>query len=295
MKNLSLDIIIPVGNVSKDFLNLREILKSSQDSPNNFILVIDDSSPTAHAKASMLARPEDGRKIHFVQSKVGNPGGARNLGLESATNNWTHFCDSDDSTNLTEISQLISSHASPNVEIVIGSFVTFETNSQCVTKIVFGSSSLSNLMMLAKHPGIWRWVVRRSLIGDTRFPSLSMGEDQLFIIQLLLKNPRIKFSEKIIYTHVTGNLNSLVGSKANICDLEEILEQVLHLKITFSKYVGLIFLMSSRMSVSLMKYGSITEKFKGFTLLLRLILKFTRILIGEIFGKISYCNKSEIK
>ena len=285
MKNLSLDIIIPVGNVSKDFLNLKEILKSSQDSPNNFILVIDDSSPSAHAKASKLARPEDGRKINFVQSKERNPGGARNLGLESATNDWTHFCDSDDSTNLIDISKLISSHTSSNIEIVIGSFVTFDTNSQCVTRFEFGSNHLSNLLMLAKHPGIWRWVVRRSLIGGTRFPSLSMGEDQLFIIQLLLKNPRIKFSEKIIYTHVTGNLNSLVGSKANICDLEEILEQVLHLRITFSKYIGLIFLMSSRMSVSLIKYGSTTEKFKGFTLQLRLILKFTRILTREIFRK----------
>lgn len=282
MKNFSLDIIIPIGNVLKDFSNLEEILESSQDSLNNFILVIDDPSPSALAKASTLAKSGDKRKIHFVQSKEANPGGARNLGLESAINEWTHFCDSDDSTHLIDISKLVSSPTSSSVEIVIGSFATFEANSQCVTKFEFGRSNLTNLLMLAKHPGIWRWVVRRGFIGDTQFPSLSMGEDQLFIIQLLLKNPRIEFSEKIIYTHVTGNSKSLVGSKGNICDLEEILEQILLLKITFSKYVGLIFFMSLRMSVSLMKYGSLTEKFKGFTLQLRLVLKFVGIFATGI-------------
>jgi glycosyltransferase involved in cell wall biosynthesis len=293
MKNFSLDIVIPVGNVFRDFSNLEEILESSQDSLNHFILVIDDPSPSSLAKASTLAKPGHERKIHFVHSKEANPGGARNLGLKSAINEWTHFCDSDDSTNLIEISKLVSSPTSSSTDIVIGSFATFEVNSQCVTKFEFGRSNLSNLLMLAKHPGIWRWVFRRSFIGNTQFPSSSMGEDQLFIIQLLLQNPRIRFSEKIIYTHVTGNSHSLVGSKANICDLGEILEQILLLKITLSRYVGLIFLMSLRMSISLMKYGSITEKGKGLSLQLRLIHKFIGIITIGIFRRCFIASRAK--
>jgi glycosyltransferase involved in cell wall biosynthesis len=277
MTSFLLDTVIPIGSIAKDFPNLEQIINSSRGLCNRIILVVDDPNVDSLTQASNLSKMSNDEAVQILQSREANPGGARNLGLISAESHWTHFCDSDDLPQQIEITNLLSNPQDAQFDLHIGSFATCNAESQLVTKHEFGRNEISNLLKMAKHPGIWRWVIRRDFIGDTRFPNLSMGEDQLFIIRLLSKNPRIKFSKEIIYIHVTGNSRSLVGSKKNIGDLKEVLAQVLQLKLKASKYCPIIFLMSLRMSISLIKYGSRKDKYAGFKLQLRLITKFIRI------------------
>lgn len=283
MKISLLDTVIPIGNVQKDFENLGQIFESSRNFPSNLILVVDDPLPNSLSELTIFSKMGTQGTVQIIQSSEGNPGGARNQGLEFATNTWTHFCDSDDMPCQIDIFNLFSNTENENIDVIIGSFTTHQENSDFRTDYVFGRNSLINHLKMVKHPGIWRWIIRRDFIGDSRFPSLSMGEDQLFIINLLAKNPRIKFTKRIIYRHVTGNPNSLVGSKKNIGDLIVVLEQILQLRLQATKHCPLIFLMSLRMTISLLKYGSGSEKRAGLMLQLRLAIKFMRIYTVETF------------
>ncbi len=292
--NISLlDTVIPIGNVQKDFKNLGQIFESSRNFPSNLILVADDPFPSSLSELTIFSNKGTEGTVQIIQSSEGNPGGARNQGLEYATNSWTHFCDSDDMPCQIEIFNLLSNSENENIDVILGSFATHQENSDFRTDYVFGRNSLINHVRMVKHPGIWRWVIRRDFIGDTRFPSLSMGEDQLFIIKLLAKNPTIKFTKTIIYRHVTGNPNSLVGSKKNIGDLIVVLEQVLQLRLQATKHCPLIFLMSLRMTISLLKYGSGSEKRAALMLQLRLAIKFMRIYTVEAFQAIF--NQKRVK
>lgn len=57
---------------------------------------------------------------------------------------------------------------------------------------------------LAIFPGIWRYVFRHDFIKGLRFNTHRMGEDQIFLSNIFILDPRVYFSSSILYRYFVG-------------------------------------------------------------------------------------------
>jgi hypothetical protein len=67
--------------------------------------------------------------------------------------------------------------------------------------------------------GIWRMIFRHKTLNRIQFPDLSMGEDQVFVANVLTANPEIDFLPFPIYEYWEGGSYHLTASPARRQDL----------------------------------------------------------------------------
>jgi glycosyltransferase involved in cell wall biosynthesis len=212
-------------------------------------------------------------KVILIQGVFGNPGSARNAGLEIATGDWVGFWDSDDTPNIKNIIEAIKI-AQQYDEILVGNFSVIDVKTmeeRIPIKKVNGINSV------AMNPGIWRMVFRRSTISHMRFPSLRMGEDQVFLSRLNFGIRRLRFFESIFYQYNLGSSSQLTKSKLALKDLPMASILILdHAKNTQRKQSLFDLQLVFRQQITIIKMGDFRLKLS--------ILKF----IGEFLKKCSF-------
>ena len=140
-------------------------------------------------------------KIKMIEGRFGSPGAARNAGLRVVDTEWISFWDSDDLADATKYQQAIE-EAGLATDIIVGQY---SLNYISQTRSSLGLRKTSSVLDLATELGIWRMIFRRKILMDCTFPDLLMGEDQLFFLDVLRKNPEITFTDKIIYSYSIGS------------------------------------------------------------------------------------------
>ena len=255
----NLSIIIPIAPQGVDYEIVNKVVnRVGQDV--EIILVFDgfenklpkDYSPDAFKYSE---------KIRFLQTNARSPGASRNLGLANSKGLWVTFWDSDDSVDLNEFEIALSENLRTRSDILI---YNYEVSTKTSMSRIYKTKVLHNASInrVALNPGIWRMIFRKELIQNLEFSSARWGEDQLFFAQVLKSNPIIHFSERAYYMYKVGFSNQLTSRKEFHQDLKVILSDINSIK--SSTPIAFCFplqIMSIRVSLTLIKFGSWKERF----------------------------------
>ena len=266
-----LSVVIPIGNLGRDYGNLNKIIKSTPKEDVELLFVLDTDEQTAFFELSELCQKENLGHYKILSCSARNPGSSRNIGSKAAEGKWIIFCDSDDTPLISNLLTAIYK-ADNESNIVIGSFVTENSfGIQTPANLIENNPTL-NWQSIALNPGIWRWLIQKKLVENISFPDLSIGEDQFFLIKLLSNTAQIQFSSQIFYVYRSDIQGSLTSDKAKIPDLSRNLE--LEIAYIASRKIRntLINNMIFRQIVTLFKHGNFRFKLIAGVFSIRLIL-----------------------
>jgi len=224
-------------------------VKESMNFDLEIIIVHDVQDSKTGIELRELVKTLDVDKIKLIEKAVGSPGLARNLGLNVASGYWIAFWDSDDLPQVAEVMASIGEN--PNCEVIVGRYKMHDRFSGVET---FSQISKLSYWGIGENPGIWRMLFRSDILEGVKFNSIRMAEDQVFISQLNLRNRKISFTSRFLYTYFTGRPAQLTRSIIKISDLIIAFDQLIisHRKFENEKN-SLSLIMAARILLTLVK------------------------------------------
>jgi glycosyltransferase involved in cell wall biosynthesis len=211
-----LSAIVPVNNYFQHRSNIEKIIHDCVSLEIELILVLDRQSSEASEDLRALFKKSDGYGL-VIACDSGNPGGARNAGLICATAEWITFWDCDDEPRVSKIFEMILSSSEAKNQVLVGSFQIKSLEGETSTIRILDLNNWD--IDLGLNPGIWRFVFRKDLIEDTRFPDARMGEDQIFLQRVISKEPDVLISHIVTYVYRTNVPNQLTSELVSLKDL----------------------------------------------------------------------------
>lgn len=204
-----LEIIVPVLMPSRYLESMRESLKDIGESCRvNYVL----DFATLGVDQEEISRIKLSPSERLFSGQFGSPGKARNRALQECEGKYLCFWDVDDKPEAREVLEFTKELESQSVDVGIGSWTFTESPNKKI-----GTSPIS----LANSPGIWRIVFKLELVKNMRFTDLQWGEDQLFLIEALSKNPKIVTTSEVIYRYDKNSINSQTSKMQFAYDLPE--------------------------------------------------------------------------
>lgn len=216
-----ISIVVPIGPSLTDLNNIETSLKLNRNLGNvEFILVMD--SVTAELSENILKLPEkcNINNCKILKVNFGNPGQTRNAGIEASSGKWIQFWDSDDIGDLNLFLETLTTSKS---DVVVQQYRQKQIETQ-----IENTSETMNIFQLIRKPGIWRIAMKRDILVSIRFPGLSMAEDQVFILDVLAKQPSISFNSTLTYTYFVGSKSQLTSQKIKMKDLPVSMSLISH-------------------------------------------------------------------
>lgn len=282
MKNHSeqilLSVIVPIGDMAKRLQFVESWLKQVKKYSLEIILVHDQTFLYVGTELKELVQSVDTSKVILIQGVFGNPGSARNAGLEIATGNWVGFWDSDDTPNIENIFSAIKI-AQESDEILVGNFSVLDTKTM---KYRTPIKNVNGINSVAMNPGIWRMIFRRQTVSDTKFPSLRMGEDQVFLSCLNFGMRKLRFVESIFYQYNLGGSSQLTKSRKALKDLPLASAIILeHAKKAQRKQSIFDMQLFFRQQITVMKKGNFLLKLSIFKFIGKYLNKFSFTFLIE--------------
>ncbi len=203
-------IIVPVYN-AEQYLN--QCIESclNQHCIDFEIVLVDDGSTDGSFDICKYYSTKDNRVKFFSQYNSG-ASVARNRGLDIAIGDYVLFVDSDDWIEPGMLKRMMSVfYENPEAQIV-QTRVPGDMKDQVGDQVLNGTQAVKCLL-----EGSW-WgpyckLIRRELIGDTRFPEKTISEDYLFNYLLFNKAEYVQYIDACYY-HRTDRPDSL--SKINL-------------------------------------------------------------------------------
>jgi len=199
MKKVS--FIIPVYNQEK---LLKRCVKSIPKRWDVEIIIVDDgSTDNTHRTIEELVRDYPEHIGATICKENHGVSYARNLGLERATGEYVIFVDSDDYLDTYKTCEVIDKYLPGDWDIV---FYNMMTNN----KIIYKSTRENR----KTRYGMFKFI-RKSFIGDTRFPiGVQFSEDKMFHVELMDKKPKWVCSDILMYYYNFPR-------KGSLCNLHE--------------------------------------------------------------------------
>ena len=183
-------IIVPAYNAED---RIRKVLGSitGQEKVSDYeLIVVCDSCKD---NTEQIAREE----FNAITCKVefNNDGLSRSKGLDLATGDWVLFLDDDDWWLHEYVLDLLNTAINKmgdNIDLIQFGFIW-------KSKGYFGSCSPKNGAPISLYSNVWTKCIRRSFIGDTRFPNIHSISDSKFVEAIVEKSPRIAFLDLPMY------------------------------------------------------------------------------------------------
>lgn len=208
MENLKLSLIIPVYNVAP---YLDECLASAcaQTYRDMEIILVDDGATDGSGAICDDWRAKDSR-IRVIHQPNGGVSAARNAGLDVCTGQLISFADGDDWLDGQLYEKLVACLAENDADAAMCGFVDYPHGAP-VAKGVFAvppCGYAGALWQMLRRDGYftatWAKVFRREAVftaeGPVRFdPSLSFGEDGVWLMEVLRCCERIAFLPQALY------------------------------------------------------------------------------------------------
>jgi glycosyltransferase involved in cell wall biosynthesis len=282
MKNHSekilLSAIVPIGNMAGQLEFLESWIHYVREYSLEIILVHDQTFLNVGPELQELSQSANSSKVILLQGIYGDPGSARNAGLEIATGDWVGFWDSDDAPDIENIFAAIKA-SQENDEILVGNFSVFDIKTMQYRSPIKNGSGIDSVAM---NPGIWRMAFRRHTISDTKFPSLRMGEDQVFLSHLNFGIRKLRFIESIFYQYNLGGSSQLTKSRIALRDLPLASTIILeHAKKTQGKQSIFDMQMFFRQQITIIKNGDYLLKLSNFKFIAKILKKFSFTFLLE--------------
>jgi glycosyltransferase involved in cell wall biosynthesis len=223
-----LTVIVPVGSLAGRTENLFKWLKAIRAKPLEVILVLDDKMDgTRELITEELAKMND-KNITFLSGAYGGPGAARNEAISLVKSEWFAFWDADDLPSVDKFLKMIDEAADTGFKVAMGQFSVKDFESR-LTRYFTRAGSRDWELSLAQTPGIWRFAFSSREFQAFRFPTLSMGEDQIYLAFLDLKKVDVYETNEIVYEYFAGMSQQLTQNKYALADLVnagDILEKI---------------------------------------------------------------------
>jgi glycosyltransferase involved in cell wall biosynthesis len=162
--------------------------------------------------------------VDLIEGVYGNPGSARNAGLELVNTDWICFWDSDDFPDASKYLEMVEIADNKGYLIAKGAYKILKAKINVANLVTEPKISNKNFARHIMDPGIWRYVFSRSVYGELRFPPLSMGEDQDFLVEVLLKEKDIYIFGEPVYTYTVGGGTQLTRNRSALKDVSKSLD-----------------------------------------------------------------------
>lgn len=200
--------------------------------------------------------------LELVEGHFGNPGSARNAGLDVCRGKWIVFWDSDDEPLVDNFLALLKFVMESNSDICFGRYQIFNEISGALTESPYWSSDpKENLEIVAQNPGIWRVTFERELLAGVSFEPLKMAEDQIFMSEVLSKSRQCSFFNIPVYKYFTGSPNHLTKNENALQDLLPAFRKSTEiLKNSRADLTPFIRLMAAKQFLSGCRHGNIKTK-----------------------------------
>jgi len=220
---LDLTIIIPVGGRNPGTHTLTSWFTGEMTRKIDFVFVLDSLDQVQSDAFKEIINQQQSKNIKILEVSCKNPGGARNFGLQEVQTTWVSFCDSDDLPNLQNISDVLNANTVNDSDVIRGRYGINRGSIGAPPRKLERDGDVSNHWdLIAFGPGIWRYLFRTELVRDMKFPELSLGEDQIFLMRAFWSAPKIKQIELNLYTYFTGNPEALTSNHRNLRELVQV-------------------------------------------------------------------------
>lgn len=195
--------IIPVHNWNKVLNNLKNLINLKDIHKFKLIFILDSCPPYAENVLKELLLPKKNINFIILNRNYNSAAESRNEGLSIVDTEWLCFWDSDDLPNLSGFYNLYTSISSENVDLVVGQLrTTYVRNGLEIKRKITNTSSH---LTLALDLGFTRILYRSLFIKELFFSKYKIGEDILFLVEIICKNPNIIFSQVLVYNYLNSN------------------------------------------------------------------------------------------
>ena len=262
---------MPIHNMAGRLMNLRSWLEQvhSKSLPVETLLIHDGGDSAT--KRELIALSQNFSAI-YDSVNVKSPGLARNRGIELSSAPWVAFWDSDD-LGFPEAAVKCIEESTHQTQAIIGQFEVLDLKTNGIRREKKKPATLNEW---ALNPGIWRILFRREFIGERRFCSSRMGEDQLFLSELGILESEIKFVDDIIYRYSVGHENQLTYIPEAKAEISLTLNMLKKFIIDNNREADYIFVFFARLTIT-----ELWRVKNGFESIARMIVLFARIDIRK--------------
>ena len=217
---MKLSLIVPVYNAA-EYLDkcLTQLMKQQVDGYE--VILINDGSKDDSLEILKKWKNDHPEKIVILDVENGGQGRARNLALDIARGEYIGFADSDDWVDDAMFEKLLSAAGEADADIAV-------CDSWCVedTGMRYEHARPQGTALSAAG-SIWNKIVRRSLIGDIRFPEGVWYEDFSFSAKLLMSTEKIVFLEEALYYYRSGHPSTMRNqNSAKNLDMITVMEDI---------------------------------------------------------------------
>lgn len=260
---------------------LSNFLESVEPGKIEIIIALDIYDPATSEELEKIISKFPLLEIKSCQDFYGSPGAARNAGLELATNEWIWFCDADDEPIIAPVLKTLK-----NIPAEIDVIVFKYSKENEVTGAEYFSSGNHDLVSVCINPGLWRMLLRKRIINSFKFQEYSLGEDQLFILNIGIFRQKILFVNELAYRYSFGGAGHLIDRRDKVGDLFDVFKKtVSEIENSKKEEVQFVSLLALRQLLTLLRISSAKIKMKTILNILGLILKKPRNLC-QIFAVI---------
>ena len=224
MDVLKISVIVPVYN-TEHVLDRCLAHLVCQTYKNLEIIIVDDGSTDGSSEIYSNYAKHD-KRIKVIKQKNSGPANARNAGINVATGDYIHFCDSDDFVDLDYYEKMAESAGITNADIVCGNvdekgfffpeFHEIKMYTELRDKISVTVAYYFNV--------VWRFLYKRKFLLDNKisFPAgCFWGEDTRFMFQALYHSHILATARDAVYhcvdnpTSLGKNISNLLKTKKN--------------------------------------------------------------------------------
>jgi len=217
MKKPSLTVIIPVYNEEKYLRRCLDSIVRQTEQPDE-VIIIDDGSTDGSLEIIKEYCATLGWKY---KSKInGGVSVARNVGLELSTSDYITFLDSDDEYFISAVASMKKAIKKyPDEDMIQFNHLRYYAKIDKLVQKYDNRAGIFDITNINPHGtkyckcwfGVWNKVFKYS---DLRFDeNLRYGEDGTFILDLLLKDKKIRCIDELTVVHHFENKNSLTHTK----------------------------------------------------------------------------------
>lgn len=241
--NSKVSVIIPIYNASN---TLSKTLDSIifQSYSNLEIILINDGSTDGSLEICKEYKQIDPRII-IIDQKNSGVGEARNSGINISKGEYICFIDADDTIGenyIYELQNLIDNYKS---DFSVGNINCFSESGNFSpynneNKIICQREFIRMFLNFEIGSAVWGKMFNKSVIGETRFESLSINEDFIFLWEIIKKSNLISMTSQVYYNYYLNTTGSLTKSKftkqnmSMVTHIDKVLDDVK------KKYIDLI-------------------------------------------------------
>ena len=227
---MEISVIIPVYN-KEQYVEQCLARTLSQDFDSFEVIVVDDGSTDASGRLCDEVASRDHR-LHVVHTANGGVTAARRKGVEAAQGRYVVFVDADDELLPGALYTLHATIEQTGADEVIARFVSQDGVKSPVAFTGFvGTYEPIWYVITGKNrfPVLWACIFRRELLLDVLDTPRDIieGEDKLMQVKILMKNPKVFFSDAVVYGYQVGLPNSRRHTLQREQLYDDLLRQVL--------------------------------------------------------------------